>query len=166
MSAWLFPFSGTQPMGFGSVVLPLVYSVLVYVLVPKDWKTVRITAAVYGLGVVLVWLISSQIGSNMTRLAMLFGGVVLVAALPFAEPRSRKRYALVVAVVGFTCWIGVKSVNDVVNTTPAASWARELAPLVNDLPDVDVAAAVQSPKVDGRPTPARTAQRCRTGCRT
>ncbi|GGQ31812.1 MFS transporter [Streptomyces pseudogriseolus] len=136
VSAWLFPFSGTQPMGFGSVVLPLVYSVLVYVLVPKDWKTVRITAAVYGLGVVLVWLISSQIGSNMTRLAMLFGGVVLVAALPFAEPRSRKWYALVVAVVGFTCWIGVKSVNDVVNTTPAASWARELAPLVNELQEV------------------------------
>ncbi|MGW7632148.1 MFS transporter [Streptomyces griseoincarnatus] len=136
VSAWLFPFSGTQPMSFGSVVLPFVYSVLVYVLVPRDWRTVRITAAVYGLGVVLVWLISSQIGSNMTRLAMLFGGVVLVAALPFAEPRSRRWYALVVAVVGFNCWIGVKSVNDVVNTTPAASWARELAPLVNELQEV------------------------------
>jgi hypothetical protein len=136
VSAWLFPFSGTQPMGIGSVVLPLLYSILVYVLVPREWKTVRITAAVYGLGVVLVWVISSQIGSNMTRLAMLFGGVVLLAALPFAVPRSRKWYTIVVAFVGFTVWVGFKSVDDVVHTTPAASWARELAPLVNELQEV------------------------------
>ncbi|MFD3732635.1 DUF3488 domain-containing protein [Streptomyces sp. NPDC058632] len=136
VSAWLFPFSGTQPMGFGSAVLPLAFSVLVYVLVPREWITVRITAAVYGLGVVLVWLVSSQIGSNMTRLAMLFAGVALVAALPFAVPRSLKWYALVVAFVGFVGWIGYKSVDDVVNTTPAASWARELAPLVNELQEV------------------------------
>ncbi|MBL3669355.1 DMT family transporter [Streptomyces sp. M2CJ-2] len=136
VSAWMFPFSGTQPMGFGSVVLPLVFSVLVAVLVPREWLTVRITAAVYGLGVVLVWLVSSQIGSNMTRLAMLFAGVALVAALPFAVPRSRKWYAIVVASVGFVGWIGFKSVDDVVHTTPAASWARELAPLVNELQEV------------------------------
>ncbi|MFF8637325.1 MFS transporter [Streptomyces pilosus] len=136
VSAWLFPFSGTQPMGIGSVILPLLYSVMVCVLVPAEWKTVRITSAVYGLGIVLVWLISSQIGSNMTRLAMLFGGVALVAALPFAVPRSRKWYAIVVAIVGFTGWIGFKSVDDVVHTTPRASWARELAPLVNELQEV------------------------------
>ncbi|MFF4352032.1 MFS transporter [Streptomyces sp. NPDC001530] len=133
VSAWLFPFSGTQPMAFYSVLLPFLYSVLVFVLVPKEWKTVRITAAVYGLGVLLVWLISSQIGSNITRLAMLFAGVVLLAALPFAVPKSRKWYAIVVAFVGFVGWIGFKSVDDIVHTTPAASWARELAPLVNQL---------------------------------
>ncbi|MFD6325418.1 MFS transporter [Streptomyces sp. NPDC058442] len=136
VSAWMFPFSGTQPMGFGSVVLPLVFSVLVAVLVPREWVTVRITAAVYGLGVVLVWLVSSQIGSNMTRLAMLFAGMALVAALPFTVPRSLRWYALVVASVGFVGWIGFKSADDVVNTTPAASWARELAPLVNELQEV------------------------------
>ncbi|MFF9124436.1 MFS transporter [Streptomyces sp. NPDC014889] len=132
-SAWLFPFSGTQPMAFASVILPLIYAVLAVVLVPRDWKTVRITSAVYGLAVVMVWLISSQIGSNITRLAMLFAGVVLVAALPFAVPRSRTWYAIVLAVVGFVGWIGFKSVDDTLNTTPAASWARELAPLVNQL---------------------------------
>ncbi|GAA1014398.1 MFS transporter [Streptomyces thermogriseus] len=133
VSAWLFPFSGTQPMAFGSMIMPLIFAVLVFVLVPREWKTVRITAAVYGLAVVLVWLISSQIGSNITRLAMLFAGVTLVAALPYAVPRSRKWYALVLSFVAFAGWIGFKSVDDIVNTTPAASWARELAPLVNQL---------------------------------
>ncbi|MFE2263536.1 MFS transporter [Streptomyces griseosporeus] len=136
VSAWLFPFSGTQPMSFGSAILPLLFSGFVYYLVPRTWKTVRITAAVYGLAVLLVWLISSQIGSNITRLAMLFAGVALVAALPFTVPRSRKWYAAVVAFVGFVVWIGFKSVDDIVHTAPAASWSRELAPLVNELQQV------------------------------
>jgi hypothetical protein len=136
VSAWLFPFSGTQPMGFGSVILPFLYSLLVFVLVPKEWKTVRLTAAVYGLSVVLVWLVSSQIGSNITRLAMLFAGMTLVAALPFTVPRSRRWYAAVLAMLGFVGWIGFKTVDDIIHAAPAASWARELAPLVNELQEV------------------------------
>ncbi|MFI0512636.1 hypothetical protein RKD19_004706 [Streptomyces canus] len=136
LSAWLFPFAGTQPMKIGSVLLPLAYGLLVFLLVPREWTTVRITAGVYSLSVVLVWLVSSQIGSNISRLSMLFAGVALAAALPFTVPRSRKWYATVVAFVGFTVWIGFKSVDDVVHTTPTASWARELAPLVNELQEV------------------------------
>ncbi|MBD0424816.1 MFS transporter [Streptomyces sp. TRM S81-3] len=136
LSAWLFPFSGTQPMSFGSASLPVLYSAIVFLVVPRTWTTVRITAAVYGLAVLLVWLISSQIGSNVTRLAMLFAGAALVAALPFAVPRSRKWYAIVIAFVGFVGWIGYKSVDDIIHTTPRASWARELAPLVNELQEV------------------------------
>ncbi|MEU6575507.1 MFS transporter [Streptomyces sp. NPDC046805] len=133
LSAWLFPFSGTQPMTIGSVFMPLLYGLFCVFLVPRDWRTVRLTAGVYSLAVVLVWLVSSQIGSNISRLPMLFAGVTLAAALPFAVPRSRKWYALVLACVGFVGWLGFKSVDDIVHTTPAASWARELAPLVHQL---------------------------------
>ncbi|MER6077111.1 MFS transporter [Streptomyces sp. NPDC001833] len=136
VSAWLFPFSGTQPMGFGSVIMPLTYGLLCLFLVPKEWKTVRLTAAVYSLGVVLVWLVSSQIGSNISRLPMLFAGVTLIAALPYTVPRSRKYYTVVLAFLGACGWIGFKSVDDIVHTTPAASWARELAPLVHELQQV------------------------------
>ncbi len=128
LSAWWFPFSGTQPMSFGSASMPLLYAVLVALLVPREWVTVRITAAVYALSVLLVWVISSQIGSNITRLSMLFAGAALVAALPFTVPRSRKWFALVLACAGFVVWIGVKSVNDVVHTTRGPpgheSWRR------------------------------------------
>ncbi|GGJ51775.1 MFS transporter [Streptomyces brasiliensis] len=136
VSAWLFPFSGTQPMTFGSVVLPLLYGLFCLFLVPKEWVTVRLTAAVYSIAVILVWLVSSQIGSNISRLPMLLAGVALIAALPFTVPRSRKWYTIVVTFLGFAGWIGFKSVDDIVHTTPAASWARELAPLVNELQQV------------------------------
>ncbi|MEW1667781.1 MFS transporter [Streptomyces albidoflavus] len=133
VSTWLFPFSGTQPMSLGSAALPFVFGVLVCVLVPRHWVTVRLTSGVYALAVLLVWAVHSQIGSNVTRLPMLFAGVVLAAALPFTVRASRKWYALVASLVLFTGWIGVKSVDDVVNTTPIASWNRELAPLVSHL---------------------------------
>ncbi|GGT61921.1 MFS transporter [Streptomyces purpureus] len=133
LSAWLFPFSGTQPMSLMSTSLPFVFGVLVAVLVPKQWHTVRTAAAVYAAGTLLTWVVDSQIGSNVSRMAMLFAGVVLLAALPYAVPRSRRWYALVLAFAGLTFWIGFKSVDDVVRTAPDASWAREAAPLINQL---------------------------------
>ncbi|WP_373686750.1 MFS transporter, partial [Streptomyces lunaelactis] len=133
LSAWLFPFSGTQPMSFWSTSLPFAFGFLVLVLVPKEWRTVRVAAAVYTLGTLLTWVIESQIGSNVSRLPMLFAGVVLLAALPYTAPRSRKWYALGIAFLGLNFWIGFKAVDDMVRTAPAASWNRELAPLVNRL---------------------------------
>ncbi|MEU1017684.1 MULTISPECIES: MFS transporter [unclassified Streptomyces] len=134
LSAWLFPFSGTQPMSFWSASLPLLFAGLVYFLVPKQWKTVRITTAVYAAFVLGVWIISSQIGSNITRLAMSFAGVVLIAALPYTVPKSRKWYAVVLAFVGFTGWVGFKAGDDVVHTRPVLSWTRDLAtPLIKEL---------------------------------
>ena len=136
LSAWLFPFSGTQPMTILSVLGPLSCAVVIFLVAPREWRTVRFTSAVYALAVVLAWAISSQIGSNITRLAMLFAGVVLLTALPFAEPRSRKWYVTLAATAGYGIWIMAHTVNDVVHTTPAASWARELAPLVHQLQTV------------------------------
>ncbi|MFG3529700.1 MFS transporter [Streptomyces sp. NPDC047917] len=136
LSAWLFPFSGTQPMSVATLSLPFIFSVLVFVLVPRDWKTVRTAAAVYGVGTLLTYFIDSQIGSNITRMAMLFAGVVFLAALPYTAPRSRRWYALVIAFTGLNFWIGFKGVDDIVRTAPTASWARELAPLVNELQQV------------------------------
>ncbi|WP_443080630.1 MFS transporter [Streptomyces sp. PTD5-9] len=136
LSALLFPFSGTQPMSLGTVSMPFLFAALIVVLVPRDWKTVRTAAAVYGVGTVLTYLIDSQIGSNVTRMAMLFAGVALLAALPYARPRSLRWYALVLAFVGMNAWIGFKSADDIVRTAPEASWTRELAPLVHQLQSV------------------------------
>ncbi|GHB11976.1 MULTISPECIES: MFS transporter [Streptomyces] len=133
LSAWMFPFSGTQPMSLGTLSLPFVFAVLVFLLVPRDWYTVRTAAAVYGVGTLLTYVVDSQIGSNVSRMAMLFAGVVLLAALPYAKPSTRRWYALVIAFAGLNFWIGFKGVDDIVRTAPTASWNRELAPLVNQL---------------------------------
>ncbi|MFJ8887870.1 MFS transporter [Streptomyces sp. NPDC102402] len=137
LSAWLFPFSGTQPMALGTLSLPFLYAVFVFFLVPRDWHTVRTAAAVYGTGTLLTYVVDSQIGSNVSRMAMLFAGVVLLAALPYTAPRTRRWYALVIVFAGLNFWIGFKGVDDIVRTAPTASWNRELAPLVDQLQKVD-----------------------------
>lgn len=136
LSSWLFPFSGTQPMSIATLSLPFLFAVLVFFLVPREWSTVRTAAAVYGVGTLLTYVIDSQIGSNVTRMAMLFAGVALLAALPYAVPRSRRWYVLLLAFVGMNVWIGFKGADDIVRTAPAASWTRELAPLVNELQNI------------------------------
>lgn len=136
LSAWLFPFSGTQPMSIATLSGPFIFAWLVFFLVPGDWRTVRTAAAVYGTGTLLTYAVDSQIGSNVSRMAMLFAGVVLLAALPYTVPRSRKWYALVLAFVGLNFWIGFKGVDDIVRTAPTASWTRALAPLVDQLQQV------------------------------
>ncbi|MFD9630409.1 MFS transporter [Streptomyces violascens] len=137
LSAWLFPFSGTQPMSLATTSGPFLFAVLILFLVPKDWRTVRTAALVYGVAVLLCFAIQSQVGSNITRMAMLFAGVVLLAALPYTVPKSRKWYAVVLAFAGLNGWIGFKSVDDIVSTAPAATWARDLAPLVDQLQGLD-----------------------------
>ncbi|OEJ98119.1 hypothetical protein J116_016190 [Streptomyces thermolilacinus SPC6] len=132
-SALLFPFSGTQPNAFGTVLLPLVFGLLCLLAVPRSWRTVRAAAAVYAAGALLTWLVDSQVGSNVTRLPMLSAGVVLLAALPYAGTR-RARYGLLAALVVFHGWVGFKSVDDVRLTAPHTSWAAESArPLLAEL---------------------------------
>ncbi|WP_244502305.1 MFS transporter [Streptomyces oceani] len=137
LSALFFPFSGTQPMPWHSVVFPLASALLVRFLVPSDWRVVRRSAEVYALGVVLTWAIPSQVGSNVERLGLHFGTVVLATLIPLTMRRTRRRAALVIALVIVGGWQLVKPTYDVIATTPEASWAHELAPLVHQLKKVD-----------------------------
>ncbi|WP_435878853.1 MFS transporter [Streptomyces klenkii] len=147
LSAWLFPFSGQQPMAFASTVLPLLSGLFGVLFVPKEWRTVRMASGLYVLAVLLVWLIPSQIGTNVSRLGMIFGGTVLVAALPELKvPRpaellkSGLRWtALAAALATCTIWQLAVSIGDIMHTTPAAAWARELAPLVHRLQQAEAA---------------------------
>lgn len=139
VSAIFFPFQGMQPMPWWSVLFPLIVAGPLFFCVPRSWRTVRIGAAVYALGVVLTWLIPSQVGSNVERLGLLFGCVAILAAAPLVvrDWRSTRGVALAGAFVVTAGWqVGVPTY-DVLATTPKTSWAHELAPLTDQLKKVD-----------------------------
>ncbi|WP_245997674.1 MFS transporter [Streptomyces armeniacus] len=136
-SALLFPFTGEMPMPWWSAVFPLVSSVSVRLLAPPGWRVVRRGAEVYTLGILATWVVPSQVGANVERLGLMFGVVALVALLPQITRRSRRWVALVTALVVVGGWQVIKPTYDVVHTTPAASWAHDLAPLVHQLDEVD-----------------------------
>lgn len=142
-SAVLFPFRGVQPMAWTSTILPVIVAVLVLVLVPAPWRLVRVAAGVYIVGVLLAWLVPSPVGTNVTRLGLLFGGVVLVAAATVGGSASSttgrhlgRRPAgvlLAAALLTSTIWQVATAARDAVQTSPPASFRVDLAPILAEL---------------------------------
>lgn len=139
VSAVFFPFDGMQPIPWWSALFPILGALPALLFAPRSWRTVRLGALVYAIGVVLTWLIPSQVGSNVERLSLLFGVVILLAAAPqvIADWRSRRGVAMAVALVVAVGWQIAKPAYDVFATTPDHTWGRELRPLVEQLERVD-----------------------------
>ena len=132
LSTWLFPFSGEQPIGWISVILPLSMGVVTLALVPRRWAVVRLGTLVYTVAVLGAWLVPSPIGTNVTRMGLLFAGVVLVAVALAGVPR-RLLPLLVLALITSAAWqIGVAA-RDVLTTAPDAAWSADTSRVVRQL---------------------------------
>ncbi|MFT4289506.1 MFS transporter [Nocardioides sp.] len=133
LSTLAFPFSGHQPIHWNSVVLPVLLGVVVALTAPRAWRTVRLGAVVYAAGVVLTWLVPSPIGTNVGRLALIFGGVLLVAILTSGGRRRTRAVTLVLALLTSGSWQVATAARDVVTTAPDAAWSADLGALVRQL---------------------------------
>ncbi|GAA2597400.1 MFS transporter [Streptomyces lienomycini] len=146
LTSWLFPFSGEMPINGWTAALSLLCGLAPLAFVPAHWRTVRVAGVLYAGAVLGAWLIPSQVGSNITRLGMLFAGVVFLAALPGIRlPRpaalrttARKRVALMAAICAATVWQGTGAVADAVRTAPTEAWSEDLEPLLHQLERVEV----------------------------
>ncbi|MFE9774041.1 hypothetical protein ACFYOV_20680 [Streptomyces sp. NPDC005931] len=79
----LFPFEGEQPMSFGRIWPPVVLCAVIILAAPSAWRLLRYSAGVYALGVVLCYLISSPIGTNVERLTELAAPAALLALVMY-----------------------------------------------------------------------------------
>jgi hypothetical protein len=127
LSALLFPFKGVQPFPWFLVAAPVASAVALALYAPRTWRNVRAGAVVYAVGTVLTWLIPSQVGSNVDRLALLFGGSVMLAAA-----MERKIFILYAAFAATVVSQVIRPVFDVVNTgSPDGHTAGVIAELRN-----------------------------------
>ncbi|GAB3968862.1 MFS transporter [Actinoallomurus acanthiterrae] len=124
-SALFFPFSGVQPFAWYLVVAPLIASLALAKYAPREWRIVRMGAVVYAIGTVLTFIIPSQVGSNVDRMALLFAGPVLLAAA-----MRRRMVILYVAFAATVISQIVRPVFDLVNT---AANVGHTTSLVNEL---------------------------------
>lgn len=147
-SSLMFPFSGRQPIGWISIILPVALGASIVVLVPRTWRTVRLAAAVYTLGVVLCWLVPSPVGTNVIRLVLIFGGVLLTAVAttvgvaPWRPgrapwPQVLRTWLLVAALITSAAWQTGVAARDVVTTAPDAAWSADIHALVRHLDRTD-----------------------------
>jgi hypothetical protein len=133
-TALLFPFYGVQPFAWYFALLPFTAAVATALLVPRGWRTVRAAAWVYATGTALSWAIPSPVGSNDERLALLFGGTVLLCAvLARGALGRRKTVALYVAFGCVATWQVATPVTDFVRTAPIAKTVSDSGPLLTEL---------------------------------
>ncbi|MEU1626120.1 MFS transporter [Streptomyces sp. NPDC020096] len=130
----LFPFYGVQPFSWGGALLPVLVAGPLALFAPRSWRPVRVGAAVYVLGVALTLAIPSPVGSNVVRLALLFGGPLLLAAMAATSKVDTKRMlALGLAFAVAVVWQIFKPVQDLLATAPAAGWSGYSQPLIAEL---------------------------------
>lgn len=129
----LFPFYGVQPFDWWAAAPVVAAALAVAALVPAGWAPVRRGALVYAVGVVLVWLIPSPVGSNVERLSLLFAGTVLLAVL--LDTRLTRRRALLVAVgfVSVAAWLAGRTLGDLLVTVPVARATADGNALIGEL---------------------------------
>ncbi len=128
VSAWLFPLSGEQPMAWYSAILPTVAGLSAVLLFPREWRMLRVLGLVYLLAVQLAWLVPSPVGTNISRLGLIFAGVGLVATLPgrawvrsFAAARLGRTITaglVGAALITSVSWQVGLAARDAINTAP------------------------------------------------
>ncbi|WP_405784012.1 hypothetical protein [Streptomyces sp. NBC_00859] len=125
-----FPFQGEQPMATGKLWMPL--AACAALGVAARHPIVRYSALVYGVGVVLTYLVPSPIGTNVERLVGLVGPVVLLAAV-IAERAAGRRVVLAAALCLNCYWLADKTVDDLRVSTTVPAWASDTKGVVTAL---------------------------------
>jgi hypothetical protein len=129
----LFPFYGVQPFAWYFAIIPFAIALVSGLVMPRRWRPMRAGAWVYTLGVLLTWITPSPIGSNVERLALLFGGTVLLLVAMGSTWGTRRALALWLAFAGVAAWQITKPVVDQVNTTAASATIKHAGPLISEL---------------------------------
>ncbi|SEE07401.1 hypothetical protein SAMN05216483_5277 [Streptomyces sp. 2131.1] len=125
LTTLLFPFGGVMPMSTSDLWKPLLFSALLAALAPSEWRALRFGAGVYGLGVLLSALLPTPVGSNVVRLAEVFGGPVLLAAVLAGKGRLPQRAALAAAAVISVQWVTTHTLHVTRMSTPVPAWATK-----------------------------------------
>jgi hypothetical protein len=133
VTSLLFPFSGVQPFPWYSALVTAAAAIAVARLTPPAWRTVRVGAWVYALGVALCWALPTPIGSNVERLALLGSCIILICAARAGDPRGRRTIVTYVAAAALAAWTAAQPVADLIRTTPANAAIADAKPLLAEL---------------------------------
>lgn len=134
----VFSDGGVQPLLVQNWVPPLAAAIAVFLLVPPEWRLVRVGAIGYGIGVLVACAVPTLIGSNVARLGELLAGPIVVGI-----GSSRRRWLLGLALAAAAIWQVAQPIADLEqgNSPPyepqTAALVRELGVLHADTARVE-----------------------------
>ncbi|MGW7042284.1 hypothetical protein ACWGDT_06125 [Streptomyces avermitilis] len=133
LTTLLFPIDGEQPMQTDDIWWPLLFTAVLVVVAPREWRVLRLGSLVYMAGIVLTVLVSSPVGSNVVRLAELFAPPALLAALLRPGLHAVRRIALAATLAVSVNWVGQHAEHVLRMSTPVPAWATHTRGVVSAL---------------------------------
>jgi hypothetical protein len=129
-----FPEGGYQPFTFRSYVAVPIFCALLFVILPREYRTLRTGAVLYGLAATAAFVIDTPMGNNAVRLAELFGGAVVVCFLPWRRELRLRRRLVAMLLVALAVWPLWPTVRDVIrNARDDSTRASYYEPLLEFL---------------------------------
>jgi hypothetical protein len=98
-----FPEGGEQPFPWPAYKRVALFVIACLVALPRGERTLRIGAALYGVGATVAFLLPTPVGSNATRLGILFGGPLFLCAVA-GRVRSPVRVAALTVILAALAW--------------------------------------------------------------
>jgi hypothetical protein len=139
--AWAFPEGGWAPFPRSAYIPIPLFALACLIVLPREQRSLRWGAALYGIGSTAALLIETPMGGNAVRLGALFGGPVILCAL-WGRPIMRRIWTAPVLAVGFAAlafWMWSPAVRDVIKylEDPAAKsdYFEPLRQFLYTLPD-------------------------------
>jgi hypothetical protein len=109
--ALAFPEGGTEPFVATAFWPALLFAIVAVWVLPEEERELRIGAALYGVALVLAFVLDTPMGGNATRLGQLFGGPLLACALI-----GRQQRVLAVLAIPLLWWQIFPAVRDTART--------------------------------------------------
>jgi hypothetical protein len=129
-----FPEGGFQPFTFRSFAAVPIFCLLLFVLLPREHRTLRVGAVLYALAATAAYLIDTPMGNNVVRLAELFGGALVVCFLPWRYELRMRRGVMIALLIALAAWPLYPTVRDVIkNVNDESTEASYYEPLLDFL---------------------------------
>lgn len=109
-----FPEGGFQPFTFRSYAAVPIFCALLFVILPREYRVLRVGAVLYALAATAAYLIDTPMGNNAVRLAELFGGALVVCFLPWRRELRLRPGLVAVLLVALAAWPLYPTVRDVI----------------------------------------------------
>ncbi len=129
-----FPEGGFQPFTLRSFAPIPIFCALLFVLLPREQKTLRVGAILYGLAATAAYLIDTPMGNNAVRLAELFGAAIVICFLPWRRELRLRRGLIIAVIVVLALWPVYPTIRDVIkNVNDESTQASFYEPLLDFL---------------------------------
>jgi hypothetical protein len=129
-----FPEGGFQPFTFRSFAAVPIFCALLFVILPREYRVLRVGAVLYALAATAAYLIDTPMGNNAVRLAELFAGALVVCFLPWRHELRLRPGLVALLLVALAAWPLYPTVRDVIkNVNDESTKASYYAPLLDFL---------------------------------